>query len=165
MPFKITNASIQESAKLNEVDGILGQLVGQITVLGGMVYELQNSEGGGGGVNNFFLLSGSGGAIINTQPSGTVAYSESQDPGQIVVDNDLESLSPAVGTEYTIFTGTNNTVLFQTQKTSGRIQISGTPTNTSNYNVILDNNCMCRFVKMTSTLWVVQGDGLTYAVI
>jgi hypothetical protein len=163
MPFKITNTSIQETAKFNDVDGVLGQLVGQVTMLGGMVYELQNNEGGGGGVNNFFLLSNDGGASINTQPSGTIAYSESQDPGQIIVDSDLESLSPAIGTDYTVFTGTNNTVLLQTQKTNGRIQISNTETNTSNLSVILGNNCMCRLVKMSATLWVVQGDGLSYA--
>jgi hypothetical protein len=162
--FKITNASIQETVKLNEVDSIITELVGQVSSLGEMVYELQNSEGGGGGgtANNFLLLSNVGGASINTQASGTVVYSESQDPGVIAVDNDVESSFTAVGTEYTVFTGTNNTILFQNQKTNGRIQISGTPTNTSNLNVTMNNNCMCRLVKMTSTLWVIQGDGLGY---
>jgi len=86
----------------------------------------------------------------------------STEAGQIVID-DNSGTTIAVGTEYIIYAGSNNPVYLQNQKTDGRLQISGTATNTGNANVNLAINSKCTVTKLTQTLWVVQGDGLTYA--
>lgn len=153
MSFKMSNASIEDENKIGELGGRIGQLFAAVEQL---------QEGGGGSSINLLTLSGVGGSAIYGQPSGTIIYSVEQDPAQIVVDTDMMS-SPSPGTEYIIVTGDNNSVSIQTQKTGGRIQISGTSTNTSNLNVILSaNNNVCRVIKLTSTLWIVHGDNLSY---
>lgn len=151
MSFKMSNASIEDENKIGELGGRIGQLFAAVEQL----------QGGGGGGVNILTLSG-GGSAIYYQPSGTIVYSLEQDPGQIVVDADVEN-GPAPGTEYTIVTSGNNSIYIQTQKPGGRIQISGTSTNTSNLNVIMAaNNNVCRVIKLTSTLWIVHGDNLSY---
>ena len=130
-------------------------------LLQGAVTDLQNAGGGGSGVRNVSVLNEVGGSTIVFEVSGNLIYSLNQNPGQIVIDDDGNS--PLIGTEYIIYAGDNNTVLLQTFKTSGRIQISGTATNTSNSNVNMAINSKCTVTKITQTLWIVQGDGLTYA--
>lgn len=128
---------------------------------------LQESEiqeggvGGSGGIRDVIVYDGVGGAGLENQTSGSVFYSLNQEPGQLTVDINGES-SPAVGTEFIIFAGDNNDVLIESQKTNGRIQISGTATNTTNAHIILPLNSKCTVTKLTQTLWIAQGDGLTY---
>ena len=130
-------------------------------MLQGAVDELQGGGGGGSIVRNIYTLDGVGGASIVTQATGTLIYSLNQNPGQIVIDENSDLV--AVGTEFIIYAGSNNTVYLQNSKPSGRIQISGTATNTGNANVNLAINSKCTVTKLTATLWIVQGDGLTYA--
>ena len=144
--FKIYNTNVDENTKINDVNTKLGQLFAQ------------NASG-----RQVIVLDGVGGASLYGQPNGTVVYSLNQSPGQIVVDADDSVDTPAVGTEYIVYAGANNTVYLENQKPSGRIQISGTATNTGNVNVILAINSKCTLLKLTQTLWIVQGDGLTYA--
>ena len=158
--FKIYNTNVDENTKINDVNTKLGQLFAGYMLLEGAVTELQNASGGG--VREVDVIDGGGGATLLTRPNGTVVYSLNQSPGQIVVDDDTVN-SPAVGTEYIVYTGPNNTVYLENQKPSGRIQISGTATNTGNVNVLLAINSKCTLTKLTETLWIVQGDGLTYA--
>jgi len=141
----------------------LGQLFAGFMMLQGAVEELQGGGGGGGGstVRNVVILNG-GGAGLYTYPNGTVAYSVNQNPGQIVVDADSQD-SPAVGTEYVVCTGNTNSIYLQNQKPGSLIQISNTSPNTSNANVNMPINSKCTLTKLTANLWMVQGDGLTYA--
>ena len=125
-------------------------------MLQGAVDALQS-----GGVRNVMVLDGVGGTGLVSQPTGTVAYSLNQSPGQMLIDVDGTN-SPAVGTEYIIYAGPNNTVYLQTAKTNGRIQISGTATNTANADVTMGINSKCTLTKITATLWIVQGDNLSY---
>lgn len=160
MSFKIFNTNVEENEKINDTNTKVGQLFSGFMMLQGAIEEL--GGGGGSGVRTIYTLDGGvGGADVTSQPTGTVIYSLNQNPGQIIIDGNITPKE--VGTEYIIYAGSNNTVYLQNQKTSGRIQISGTATNTSNANVNLPINSKCTVTKLTQTLWVVQGDGLTYA--
>jgi hypothetical protein len=89
-------------------------------------------------LRNVVVFDDTGGQSVYGRENGTVAYSINQSPGQIVLDTDMTS--PRIGTEFIIYTANNNTVLIQTLKTGGRLQISGANENTSNLNVILGVN-------------------------
>lgn len=121
--------------------------------------ELQNSSGGSG-ARRMILINGAGSAVVVNEPNGTIFYSVVQDPNQISLDTN--SISPAIGSEYIICTGSNDGVILISEKTDGRLQISGTATNTFNEAVYMDVNSKCTVTKLTSTLWIVQGDSLSY---
>jgi len=160
--FKISNTNIEENEKIIDANTKLGQLFSGFMMLQGALEELQGGGGGGSGVRNVMVLDDVGGAGLELEPNGTLAYSLNQSPAQITVDINGDS-SPAVGTEFIVYAGENNPVYIETQKTNGRIQISGTATNTTNANVNMAINCKCTVTKITATLWIAQGDGLTYA--
>lgn len=162
MSFKIFNTNVEENEKINDANTKLGQLFGGFMMLQGAVTELQNASGGNG-AKNVEVFNGIGGADLETFDNNTIFYSLNQSPGQMLVDSNA-SYSPVVGTEYVVYTGDNNTVLLQTLKTGGRIQISGTATNTGNVDVTLALNSKCTLTKITQTLWIVQGNGLSYVV-
>jgi hypothetical protein len=159
MSFKISNTNIEENEKIIDANTKLGQLFSGFMMLQGAIEELQG--GGAGGVRNVFDIDGGGGVSVYTLSNGTVAYSLNQSPAQMLIDANGD-FSPAIGSEYIIYTGPNNAVYIETQKTDGRIQISGTATNTANASINMGINCKCTVTKITATLWVVQGDGLTY---
>ena len=140
MSFKIYNPSVDEIQKINDLS------------------TKMNSEP----LRNILVLDNVGGSMICDNPNGTLIYSSNQSPGQIVIDVDLYGQSPPVGTEFIIYAGNHNTVNLETQKTAGRLQISGGATNTSNLNIILPLNTKCTATKITSVLWIVQGENLTY---
>ena len=158
MSFKV---NIEQTVKNNDIDGRFSQIMEGFMMLSMALTDLENSIGeGGSSVRNVSVLDG-GGAGINNEPSGTLVYSLNQTPGQITLDSDGDD-SPPIGTEYVIYAGSNNDVYFETQKLNTRIQISGTPTNTSNLNVSMGVNSKCTVTKVSNTLWVVQGDNLSY---
>lgn len=157
MSFKIFNTNIEENEKINDTNAKIVQLQAAVT-------DLQNGGGGGTGgigLRDIIVYDGVGGSILTYASNGTIAYSLNQIPGQIIIDADVQS--PPVGTEFIIYAGSNNTAYMQNAKTSGRIQISGAATNTSNADVYVAINSKCTVTKLTNTLWVAQGDGLTYA--
>jgi hypothetical protein len=157
--FKLYNANLAEAGKINDVSNQMRDITEGLNYISLAVTELQNG-GTGNGVRPIFTLQNVGGASINSEPNGTVAYSISQDPGVIAIDNNITS--PPIGTEYIIYTADNNSVILQNQKDGGRIQISGTAPNTSNLHVIMLVNCKCTVTKLTNTLWIAQGDSLSY---
>jgi len=163
MSFKV---NVEQTVKNNDIDGRFSQIMEGFMMLSMALTDLENSIGeGGSSVRNVSVLDG-GGAGINNEPSGTLVYSLNQNPGQITLDSDGPD-SPPIGTEYVIYAGSttgnnNDGVYFETQKLNTRIQISGTPTNTSNLNVSMDVNSKCTVTKVSNTLWVVQGDNLSY---
>ena len=158
--FKISNTNIDENEKIIDANTKLGQLFAGFMMLQGAVDELQG--GGGGGVRNVLVIDGGGGTGVNTLVNGSLVYSLNQSPGQLVIDANGENQSPSIGTEYIIYAGANNTVYLQTSKTNGRIQISGTATNTTNADVTMAINSKCTITKITATLWIAQGDNLSY---
>lgn len=160
MSFKV---NVEQTVKNNDIDGRFSQLMEGFMMLSMAVNELQNGGGGssGGTARNVLVLDGVGGSSINYEPSGTLVYSLNQTPGQLTLDSDGPD-SPAIGTEYVIYAGSNNSIYLQTQKENTRIQISGTPTNTSNLDVSMGINSKCTVTKVSNTLWVVQGDNLSY---
>ena len=161
--FKISNTNIDENEKIIDANTKLGQLFAGFMMLQGAVDELQGGGGGGGGsVRNVLVIDGGGGAGVNTLANGSLVYSLNQSPGQLLIDSNGENQSPSIGTEYIIYAGANNTVYLQTSKTNGRIQISGTATNTTNADVTIAINSKCTITKITATLWIAQGDGLAY---
>jgi hypothetical protein len=164
MSFKV---NVEQIVKNNDIDGRISQIMEGLMMLSMALTDLENSiEEGGGSVRNVYNLHDVGGAGINTEPSGTLVYSLNQTPGQITLDSDGDD-SPPIGTEYVIYAGSptgdgNTGIYLQTQKANTRIQISGTPTNTTNLDVSMGVNSKCTVTKVSNTLWVVQGDSLSY---
>lgn len=161
MSFKIFNTNVEENEKIKDTNTKVGQLFSGFMMLQGALEELQGGGGGGGSsVRNIYTLNGVGGSDITSQPTGTIIYSLNQNPGQLVID--ANSATVLVGTEFIIYAGSNNAAYLQNQKTNGRVQISGTATNSANANVEIPINSKCTLTKLTQTLWIAQGDGLTY---
>lgn len=150
--FKISNSVVDQNRKLSNV-------VEDIEIINTEIDQLQqNSNTGSSGVRNVVVYDNLGGTSSNIEPNGSLIYSFNQSPGQIVIDKNTDSV--AIGSEYVILAGVNG-VYLQTFRTNDTIQISGEQ-NTSRVNVALDAYCKCTATKVTATLWIVQGDGLSY---
>ena len=101
-----------------------------------------------------------GGSEIYSYSNGSVIYSYNQSPGQLVID----SGSVEVGTEFIVVTGNNNSVYFETFSETILLQISGSTYNTDPVKKVnMSANCKCTLTKVTSNLWIIQGDDLSYS--
>jgi hypothetical protein len=107
------------------------------------------------------FLNNIGGGIISNNAAGSIIYSYNQTPAQWIID--APAFSPEVGTEYIIYNGNVNTGFIQTYSPSVAFQISGTVLYLNDTRIVaLNTNCKCVATKVSSTLWVIQGDGLSY---
>jgi hypothetical protein len=133
-----------------------------ITINEGLAQIQQEIQNLGGSLRNVSVLDDVGGSSLFGTPNNSVVYSLNQNPGQIVIDSTLPEFSPPVGSEYIIYAGNNNTVLLQTQTPTIIIQISGGVLNDGTNDVVLDYNSKVTITKISDTLWIAQGDGLSY---
>jgi hypothetical protein len=102
----------------------------------------------------------SGGYIYNN-PAGIIIHSYNQTPALWIIDGPAFS-SPAIGTEYIIYNGNVSHGFIRSYTPSVVLQISGQKSDLNNKDVGLSANCKCVATKVSSEIWVIQGDGLSY---
>ena len=149
MSFKISTTilSLQKS-----VESQIEDIGNRIVVPSSNTYPTRQVE---------FINNGGGGGI-NENACGSIIYSYNQTPGQWVIDDN--SFSPAVGTEFIIYNGNVNPGYIQSFKSSVALQISGGDFNSDSSKIVnLGVNCKCVATKVSDSLWVIQGDGLSYS--
>lgn len=85
--FKMSNSVVDQNRKLSNV-------VEDIEIIKTEIDQLQqNSNTGSSGVRNVVVYDNLGGTSSNFEPNGSLIYSFNQSPGQIVIDEDTDSVA------------------------------------------------------------------------
>ena len=151
MAFRISNSTVQQN---NQFISFVEDINDQIETI-----NIASSGSSSSTVRNVVVYDDVGGSTIVYEPNGSVIYSFNQNPPQIVVDDDETPVQ--VGTEFIIYAGENGATI-QSFRTDDTLQISGFEANSSRANIGLNSYCKCTILKITPTLWVLSGDGLSY---
>ena len=100
---------------------------------------------------------------VYTLPNQTVIYNQNGSEVQFYLDLP-GSQSPPIGTEYTVVNDANSLMYFISSDSTVIITLSNNSFNTGNSNVVaMAVLCRCTVIKVSATLWMVSGDGLTYS--